>query len=155
MTPISTTLVTAYYDYQRTQAMGLTKQWVSALGAVLLALSAVSVQAETPQRGGTLVWSIGTTPRHLNPAVQSGIATGAPGAQLFATLVRFDDKWNARPYLAKSWQTSDDGLAVTFNLVEGATFHDGTPITSKDVAFRSRRSRRIIPLKLCSAQSRA
>ena len=55
MTPISTTLVTAYYDYQRTQAMGLTKQWVSALGAVLLALSAVSVQAETPKRGGTLV----------------------------------------------------------------------------------------------------
>ena len=62
--------------------MGLTKQWVSALGAVLLALSAVSVQAETPKQGGTLVWSIGTTPRHLNPAVQSGIATGAPGAQL-------------------------------------------------------------------------
>ena len=58
MTPISTTLVTAYYDYQRTQAMGLTKQWVSALGAVLLALSAVSVQAETPKRGGTLVLSL-------------------------------------------------------------------------------------------------
>ena len=115
--------------------MGLTKQWVSALGAVLLALSAVSVQAETPKQGGTLVWSIGTTPRHLNPAVQSGIATGAPGAQLFATLVRFDDKWNAHPYLAKSWQTSTDGLAVTFNLVDGATFHDGTPITSKAVSY--------------------
>ena len=108
---------------------------ISLFGTLLLALSAVSVQAETPKRGGTLVWSIGTTPRHLNPAVQSGIATGAPGAQLFATLVRFDDKWNAHPYLAKSWQTSADGLAVTFNLVEGATFHDGTPITSKDVAF--------------------
>ena len=58
MTPISTTLIAAYYDYQRTQAMGLTKQWVSALGAVLLALSAVSVQAETPKQGGTLVLSL-------------------------------------------------------------------------------------------------
>ena len=91
MTPIRTTLVTAYYDYQRTQAMRLTKQWVSALGAVLLALSAVSVQAETPKHGGTLVVTIGTTPTHLNPAVQSGIATVEPGAQSFATLVRFDD----------------------------------------------------------------
>jgi len=108
---------------------------ISLFGTLLLALSAVSVQAETPKRGGTLVMTIGTTPRHLNPAVQSGIATGEPGAQLFATLVRFDDKWNAQPYLAKSWQISADGLAVTFNLVEGATFHDGKPITSKDVAF--------------------
>ena len=112
-----------------------TTKLISLFGTLLLALSAVSVQAETPQRGGTLVWSIGATPRHLNPAVQSGIATGAPGAQLFATLVRFDDKWNAHRYLAKSWQTSADGLSVTFNLVEGATFHDDTPITSKDVAF--------------------
>jgi len=128
---------------------------ISLFGTLLLALSAVSVQAETPKRGGTLVWSIGTTPRHLNPAVQSGIATGAPGAQLFATLVRFDDKWNAHPYLAKSWQTSADGLTVTFNLVEGATFHDGKLSPRRMWPFPSRRSRRIIPLKPCSAQSRA
>jgi peptide/nickel transport system substrate-binding protein len=115
--------------------MRFTTKLVTAIGATVLALSAVSIQADTPKQGGTLIWSIGTTPRHLNPAVQSGIATGAPGAQLFATLLRFDDKWNPLPYLAKSWQVSDDGLSVTFNLVEGATFHDGAPITSSDVAF--------------------
>ena len=113
----------------------ITIKIISLFGILLLALTSVSVQADTPKRGGTLVMTIGTTPRHLNPAVQSGIATGEPGAQLFATLVRFDDKWNAQPYLASSWKTSADGLSVTFNLVEGATFHDGTPITSKDVAF--------------------
>jgi len=127
---------------------------ISLFGTLLLALSAVSVQAETPKRGGTLVWSIGTTPRHLNPAVQSGIATGAPGAQLFATLVRFDDKWNAHPYLAKSWQTSADGLAVTFNLVEPHSMMASLS-PRRMWPFPSRRSRRITPLKPCSAQSRA
>ena len=31
--------------------------------------------------------------------------------------------------------SSADGLTVTLNLVKGATFHDGKPITSEDVAF--------------------
>ena len=95
----------------------------------------LSVQAGSHKKGGTLIMSVGATPRHLNPAVQSGIDTGAPGAQLFATPLRFDENWNPQPYLAKSWSISDDGLSVTLNLVKGATFHDGKPITSKDVAF--------------------
>ena len=111
------------------------KKLVAAIGAAVLALSAVSVQADTPKQGGTMIMSLGATPRHLNPAVQSGITTGAPGAQLFATPLRFDENWNPQPYLAKSWSVSDDGLSVTLNLVEHATFHDGVPITSKDVAF--------------------
>jgi len=111
------------------------KKLVVAIGAAVLALSAVSVQADTPKQGGTMIMSLGATPRHLNPAVQSGITTGAPGAQLFATPLRFDENWNPQPYLAKSWSVSDDGLSVTLNLVEHATFHDGVPITSKDVAF--------------------
>ena len=49
--------------------------------------------------------------------------------------MRYDDQWNPHPYLAREWHTSDDGLTVTLKLVEGATFHDGMPITSKDVAF--------------------
>ena len=40
--------------------------------------------ADEPKRGGTLVMAIQQTPRHLNPAVQSGTATGQPGTQLFA-----------------------------------------------------------------------
>ena len=95
----------------------------------------LSVQADSHKKGGTLIMSVGATPRHLNPAVQSGIDTGAPGAQLFATPLRFDENWNPQPYLAESWSISDDGLSVTLNLVKGATFHDGKPITSKDVAF--------------------
>ncbi|MEL6734366.1 MAG: ABC transporter substrate-binding protein, partial [Pseudomonadota bacterium] len=73
--------------------------------------------AETcPNKGGTLVTWLGQTPRHLNPAVQSGVVTGAPGAQLFATPLRYTDGWEAEPYLAESVTTSDDGLTVTIKL---------------------------------------
>lgn len=91
--------------------------------------------AEEPKKGGTLVMSIQATPRHLNPAVQSGTFTGQPGTQLFAALIRYDEGWEPQPYLAKSWEIAEDGLSVKINLVEGATFHDGKPITSEDVAF--------------------
>ncbi len=85
--------------------------------------------------GGTLVIASTQTPRHLNGAVQSGIATAIPSTQIFASPIRYDENWEPQPYLAKSWEISDDGLSVTLNLVDNATFHDGKPVTSEDVAF--------------------
>ena len=61
--------------------------------------------------------------------------TGFPGAQLFATPIRYDENWDPQPYLAKSWDVSDDGLTVTLHLQENAVFHDGVPIKSSDIAF--------------------
>ncbi|MGB3294891.1 MAG: ABC transporter substrate-binding protein [Phormidesmis sp.] len=39
------------------------------------------------------------------------------------------------PELAESWEVADDGLSITFKLREDATFHDGTPVTTKDVKW--------------------
>ena len=99
------------------------------------ALMAGAAMAEEPKRGGTLTMAIQQNPRHLNPAVQSGTATGVPGTQLFASLLRYDEGWEPQPYLAESWEVAADGLSVTVNLVKDAVFHDGKPITSEDVAF--------------------
>lgn len=110
------------------------KRFTQLMGAAVVAAStmtAVPVFAE----GGTLVIASTQVPRHLNGAVQSGIATAVPSTQIFASLLRYDDGWEPQPYLAESWSTSEDGLSTTFNLVKGATFHDGMPITSEDVKF--------------------
>ena len=111
------------------------------LQSMLTATAAVAILAsgaiaeDAPRTGGTLVTVMGSNVRNLNPAVQSGIVTGYPGAQLFAAPLRYDEDWTPQPYLAKSWDVSEDGLTVTLNLVENAVFHDGAPITSEDVAF--------------------
>ena len=81
-------------------------------------------------RGGVVV--IGTTqkPRHLNSAVQSGIATMMPAAQLFASPLRMDAQWKPQPYLAETFELSPDNRSVRLVLRQGAVFHDGKPITA-------------------------
>src|SRR5258708_21829437 len=83
----------------------------------------------------TCALPISQVPRHLNGAVQSGIATAMPSTQLFASPLRFDDQWKPQPYLAESWKLAEDGKSLTLNLRRNAVFHDGKPITSADVAF--------------------
>src|SRR4051812_43413943 len=104
----------------------------AALGGLALPLGAA---ADEVRKGGTLVIASTQTPRHLNGAVQSGIATAGPSTQLFASPLRYDDKWNPQPYLAETWKLADDGRSLTLNLRKNAVFHDGKPITSADVAF--------------------
>ena len=103
--------------------------------AALAAALPLSVSAQEPKRGGTLVVGTSQVARHLNGAVQSGVATALPSTQLFASPLRFDDKWNPQPYLAESWKLAEDGKSLTLNLRKNAVFHDGKPITSADVAF--------------------
>jgi len=103
--------------------------------AAATALPLTATAQEAGKRGGTLVVGYTQTPRHLNGAVQSGVATALPSTQLFASPLRFDDKWNPQPYLAESWKLAEDGKSLTLNLRKNAVFHDGKPVTSADVAF--------------------
>ena len=44
------------------------------------------------------------------------------------------------PQLATSWETSEDGTAITMQLREGVVFHDGTPFNAEAVAANIERS---------------
>jgi len=100
-----------------------------------LASMATFSMAQPAGSAGTLVIGFNSVPRHLNSAVQSGTVTGIPAAQIFASPLRFDKNWNPEPYLAETWSFQDDGKSVLLKIRAGATFHDGKPITSEDVAF--------------------
>lgn len=51
---------------------------------------------------------------------------------IFASLLEHDEK-GIVPFMAKSYTVNNNEF--TFNLYKGLTFHDGTPLTTKDVAF--------------------
>lgn len=54
---------------------------------------------------------------------------------MFDRLVTRDYDFNYEPGLAKSWDTSADGLTWTFHLQEGVKFHNGEPLTATDVKW--------------------
>ncbi|MEW6644836.1 MAG: ABC transporter substrate-binding protein [Pseudomonadota bacterium] len=105
------------------------------LGAVSLLAAFAAPAGARAQTGGTVVIASTQVPRHFNGAVQSGVATAVPTAQIFASPLRYDDNWTPKPYLAESWEVAPDGLSLTLHLVKNAVFHDGHPVTSEDVAF--------------------
>lgn len=45
------------------------------------------------------------------------------------------DYTDLQPELAESWEFAADGMSVTFALRQNATFHDGAPVTAKDVKW--------------------
>ena len=53
--------------------------------------------------------------------------------QAYETLVRLDCNGAARPGLASSWSSTDDGARWTFTLRAGAQFWDFQPVTARDV----------------------
>jgi len=116
--------------------MRMTRRVLTSLGLCALAsLLAASVLPAKAQDTPPLVIGTAQVPRHFNGAVQSGIATAMVSTQIFASPLRYDDKWNPKPYLAESWDIAPDKMSVTLHLVKNATFHDGKPVTSEDVAF--------------------
>ena len=45
------------------------------------------------------------------------------------------DRATLAPELAESWEVAADGMSCTFKLRQSAKFHDGTPVTAKDVKW--------------------
>lgn len=54
---------------------------------------------------------------------------------LFVTLVRYDSALAVEPYFARRWVWSADRRRLTFWLQRGLRWHDGAPVTARDVAF--------------------
>ncbi|MFI2608947.1 ABC transporter substrate-binding protein [Kitasatospora sp. NPDC018619] len=60
---------------------------------------------------------------------------------VYDTLAIPGDRTNTAPRLAASWKPSNDLRTWRFTLVDGATFHDGTPVTADDVVWSLKRLR--------------
>ena len=96
---------------------------------------------------GTVVVGSTTAPEHLNSAIQPGLATMLPAAQLFASPLRMDEQWRPQPYLAEAWRLSKDQLSLHLKLNKAAQFHDGAPVTTADLLFSIETVQRHHPFK--------
>ena len=52
---------------------------------------------------------------------------------IYDTLFATNDKFEVKPQMVDTWEVSGDKKLYTFKLRDGLRFHDGQPVTSKDV----------------------
>lgn len=107
--------------------------------------NAASTAAEgPPQQGGTLrVGALGnasavTRDPHGNQGNESDYLITA---LVYDTLTAPGLRQNTVARLASGWTPSRDLKTWRFTIAEGATFHDGTPVTADDVVWSLRRLR--------------
>jgi peptide/nickel transport system substrate-binding protein len=102
---------------------------------VTLALLLTTCRPGPSTHGDTVIYGVTTQPIRLNPITQPDIVSRWAIELLFDGLVDVDDRLNLVPALATSWETSPDGLVLTFHLRRGVRWHDGQPLTAADVKF--------------------
>jgi peptide/nickel transport system substrate-binding protein len=115
------------------KAYMLTRRHVMMGMAAASMLPGISWAQGTPKRGGTLKISHSTRVATLNVLSNSGPAEYPIMDMVYSGLTRIGLDNQPMPDLAESWKGSDDATEFTFKLRAGATFHDGSPCTSKDV----------------------
>jgi peptide/nickel transport system substrate-binding protein len=92
---------------------------------------------DKPRHGGELTFVVPSEPPSYDAHREETFGVIHPMAPHYNTLLRVDpfDKTGTKPVgdLAESWTISKDGLTYTFKLRQGVKFHDGSPMTSRDV----------------------
>jgi len=86
-----------------------------------------------------LRYCLAANPTTLDPAKVQDVDTMDIINNVYEPLVNYDEQNNIVGVLASEWKVSDDGTTYTFKL-KAAKFHDGAPVTGKDVKASWERS---------------
>ncbi|HEY6072464.1 MAG TPA: ABC transporter substrate-binding protein [Anaerolineales bacterium] len=71
--------------------------------------------------------------RVLDPIWTTAYLTRNHGYLVYDTLFALDANFKVQPQMVDTWTMTDNGLTYTFTLRPGLKFHDGAPVTSRDV----------------------
>jgi peptide/nickel transport system substrate-binding protein len=106
----------------------------AALAPILPRQSVAQESTPTPQPGGEVRMLI-RKPVTLNPNFSTSGNEQQIERLIFGALVKMSDKLEPVLDLAEKVEATPDAKTYTFTLREGLVFNDGTPLTSRDVAF--------------------
>jgi peptide/nickel transport system substrate-binding protein len=109
---------------------------VAILGClVLTALGPSALAQNQPRSGGELLMAVPSEPPSYDGHREETFGLIHPIAPFYTLLLRVDpqDYNEVVGDVAESWTISDDKLTYTFKIRTGVSFHDGSPLTAKDV----------------------
>lgn len=121
---------------------------------ILLHVTILSGCRSTPRDPQTLVFLIEASPTSLDPRIGTDGQSEHLDELMFDGLVARDASFHFVPALAERWEEPDP-RTVIFHLRSGVHFHDGRPLTAKDVIFsiQSMRDGTVISPKTASYAS--
>jgi peptide/nickel transport system substrate-binding protein len=121
---------------------------------MLAALLAIAGCHSAPRDPGTVVFLIESSPANLDPRIGTDGQSEHIDELLFDGLVARDASFHFTPALAERWE-QPDALTLVFHLRGGVRFHDGRPLTARDVLWTidSMRSGKVISPKAAAYAS--
>lgn len=118
--------------FQRQNLWSGTRSRIAIFFFFLTLLPVVSCHS-TPG-SNTLVMIIESSPTNLDPRIGIDAQSERIDNLIFDDLLSRGDDLNVAPGLAERWETPDP-LTYVFHLHRGTVFHDGRPLTSRDVKW--------------------
>ncbi|HYR43606.1 MAG TPA: ABC transporter substrate-binding protein [Terriglobia bacterium] len=101
---------------------------------LLLALFLPGCADTTSADPGVVTVALDQNPDNLDPRIGQNAASQHLATLIFNSLVRKNDKYEIVPDVAMRWEMPDAKTYV-FHLRDDVKFHDGRPLTSKDVQY--------------------
>jgi peptide/nickel transport system substrate-binding protein len=90
--------------------------------------------ASAQPASGTLRFGLSAWPPNLQPWPSTGASAGTVKLLIHRSLVSYDSRGELRGELAEAWSLDADGAWV-FRLRRDAVFHNGQPVTARDVQW--------------------
>jgi peptide/nickel transport system substrate-binding protein len=102
--------------------------------ALAILLGAMSGCHGVAREAGTVVVVLESSPNNLDPRQGTDAQSERVGGLIFDALVKKDENYNLRPWLATSWE-QPNALTWVFHLRDGVRFQDGRPLEAEDVVW--------------------
>ena len=115
--------------------------WLVGVGLIMVGVVTQIVWAnhivtrDAPTRGGTYAEGVVGTLDSLNPLYASSSAEVSASRLLFSSLYKYDPTGNLSPDLAVSTVPNRTGTEYTTKIRSDAKWHDGEPLTAKDIEY--------------------
>ena len=119
-------------DGRRSRRIAITRALVQAGLIALTSFSLLSCSSKPD--ASTVVMIIESSPTNLDPRVGIDAQSERIDELIFDALLTRDEHLNVQPGLAESWNIPDP-LTYVFHLHSGVKFHDGRPLTARDVKW--------------------
>ena len=71
----------------------------------------------------------------FNPLIATNRSNQLVCSLVYENMVEVDNNFEAIPNVLTEWSCTEDGKSWTFKIGEGHVFHDGTPVTGRDLSY--------------------